>query len=186
MFSRGGHGWYCLFYSDCWWCNANGRSHKENVQCYGDSCKQCFPRKNTLPWANVCFSEHGYFKDLVSGVPNELQTVWILRTSAKFYENTNKVPFNSNSFSLFSCFSNVLECWKLREMRFCANGLVILHICAPWEGALVAENALCWQQCFFLIHVYLHIVCTRGGKTCSMEESFAENQKYQRAHKTSL
>jgi len=35
---------------------------KENVQCYGNSCIKCFPCKNTLHWANVCFSEHGYFK----------------------------------------------------------------------------------------------------------------------------
>jgi len=35
---------------------------KENVQCYGNSCIQYFPCKNTLHWANVCFSEHGYFK----------------------------------------------------------------------------------------------------------------------------
>jgi len=37
---------------------------KENVQyvhCYGNSCIQCFPCKKTLYWANVCFSEHGYF-----------------------------------------------------------------------------------------------------------------------------
>jgi len=35
---------------------------KENVQCYGNSCIQCFPCKKTLHRANVCFSEHGYFK----------------------------------------------------------------------------------------------------------------------------
>jgi len=26
------------------------------------------------------------------------------------------------------------------------------------EGALIAKNALCWQQCFFFTHVSLHIV----------------------------
>jgi len=35
-------------------------SKKENVQCYGNSCIQCFPCKKTLQWANVCFSEHGF------------------------------------------------------------------------------------------------------------------------------
>jgi len=35
---------------------------KENVQCYGNSCIQCFPGKKTLHWANVCFSEYGFFK----------------------------------------------------------------------------------------------------------------------------
>jgi len=39
-----------------------GSYHKENVQCYGNSCIQCFPCKKTLYWANVCFSEYGYFK----------------------------------------------------------------------------------------------------------------------------
>jgi len=124
---------FCLFFSDCWRCNANGRTQKENVQCYGNSCKQCFPCEKTLHWANVCFSEHGYFNDWVSRVLKELQTVRIFRLSAKSYENANKVPFNSNSFSLFSCFSNVLECWKLREMIFCANGLVVLRM-RKWSG----------------------------------------------------
>jgi len=27
-----------------------------------------------------------------------------------------------------------------------------------FRGALVAENAPCWQQCFFFTHVSLHIV----------------------------
>jgi len=31
----------------------------------------------------------------------------------------------------------------------CANGLEALRICVHLEGALVAKNALCWQQCFF-------------------------------------
>ena len=58
--------------------------------------------------------------------------------------------FNSNTLSLFSCFSNVLEMLKCARMRFdCANGLMVLRICAHVEGALVANNALCWQQCFF-------------------------------------
>jgi len=34
---------------------------KENVQCYGNSCIQCFPCEKTLHQANVCFSEHAYF-----------------------------------------------------------------------------------------------------------------------------
>jgi len=41
---------------------------------------------------------------------------------------------------------------QVREMRFhCSNGLEVLRICAPLEGALVAKTALCWQQCFFLL-----------------------------------
>ena len=72
----------------------------------------------------------------------------------------------------------------MREMRFhYGNGLVVLRICAPLEGALVAKNALCWQQCGFFTHASLPIVQTRGGQTCSMEESFVENQKHPRAAK---
>jgi len=33
---------------------------KNNVQCYGNSCIQCFPCKKTLHRANVCLSEHAY------------------------------------------------------------------------------------------------------------------------------
>jgi len=29
------------------------------------------------------------------------------------------------------------------------------------EGALVAKNVRCWQQCFFFTHAFLHIVYTR-------------------------
>jgi len=36
--------------------------HKENTQCYGNSCIQCFPSKKILHWANICCSEYGYFK----------------------------------------------------------------------------------------------------------------------------
>jgi len=39
---------------------------------------------------------------------------------------------------------------QVREMRLhCAIGLVVLRIRASSDGALVAKNALCWQQCFF-------------------------------------
>jgi len=35
---------------------------KDNVQCYSNSCIQCFPCKKSLHQAIVCFGEHGYFK----------------------------------------------------------------------------------------------------------------------------
>jgi len=39
---------------------------------------------------------------------------------------------------------------QVRGMRLhCANVLVVLRICASLGGALVAENALCWQEYFF-------------------------------------
>jgi len=48
---------------------------------------------------------------------------------------------------------------QVREMRFhYGNGLVVLRIYALLERALVAKNALCWQQCFFFTHVTLNIV----------------------------
>ena len=80
--------------------------------------------------------------------------MWIFRISAESHENTNKVPFNSNSFSLFWCFSNVLKCWKLREMRFYANGLVVHHICSPLEEALVAKT------CALLAAMHLFNSCS--------------------------
>ena len=54
---------------------------------------------------------------------------------------------------------------------------MVPRICTPLEGALVAKNAFCWQQCFFFTYVSLHIVSTSGGQACSIEDSFAENQK---------
>ena len=39
---------------------------KKNAQCYGNSCKQCFPSKKILIMANVFSSEHGYFKTELS------------------------------------------------------------------------------------------------------------------------
>ena len=61
---------FCLPSSGCWRCDANGhtqnaslfRHHKANAHCYGNSCMQCFPSKKILHSANVCFSEHGYFR----------------------------------------------------------------------------------------------------------------------------
>jgi len=48
---------------------------------------------------------------------------------------------------------------QVREMRsHYGNGLVVLRICALLERALVAKNALRWQQCFFFTHVTLNIV----------------------------
>jgi len=67
---------------------------------------------------------------------------------------------------------------QVREMRFhCANGLVVLRICAPSVGALVVKIALYWQQCFSTHSI------NQGGQTCLLEESFAENQKHQRVAK---
>jgi len=66
--------------------------------------------------------------------------------------------FNSNSFSLLSCFCNDLECCMCARWDSYANGLMVLYICASLEEALVAKNAFCWQQCFFFTHVFLYIV----------------------------
>jgi len=44
------------------------------------------------------------------------------------FEQSRAYIFISNSFSLFSCFSNVLECCKWTRIRFhCANDLVVLR-----------------------------------------------------------
>jgi len=52
--------------SPCWPCNENWRTrsvspflhHKENAWSYSNSCKQGFPSKKILHWANSCFSVH--------------------------------------------------------------------------------------------------------------------------------
>jgi len=62
IFPEGAKSTFCLSFSGCWRCNANGRIQKINVQCCDNSCIQCFPCKKILHWANVCFSECGYFK----------------------------------------------------------------------------------------------------------------------------
>ena len=71
----------------------------------------------------------------------------------------------------------------MREMRcHCANGLVVLPVCACLEEdwlqicALLAAMRL-FHSCFFTHSI------NQGGQTCSMEESFAENQKHQQAAK---
>jgi len=50
IFSRGGKSIFCFSFLDCWRCNANGRTQKQNVhvQCYCNSWKQCLPCKKTL------------------------------------------------------------------------------------------------------------------------------------------
>jgi len=52
-FPGGAKSTFRLSFSACWRCNANRRTqnessflhHKENAQCYGNSCIQCFPSK---------------------------------------------------------------------------------------------------------------------------------------------
>jgi len=61
IFAGGAKSTFCLSFSVCWQCNANGRTQKENVQCCGNSCIQCFPCKKTLQ-VSKWFSEHGVFK----------------------------------------------------------------------------------------------------------------------------
>jgi len=51
---------------------------------------------------------------------------------------------------------------QVREVRFHqANGLVVLLICGPLAGALVA---FCWQQCFFFTHVFYTLHKPRADK----------------------
>jgi len=66
--------------------------------------------------------------------------------------------FNSNSF----CFRAFPMFWNATSARdeislrkWCSTGSAHLR---TFRGALVAENARCWQQCFFFTHVSLHIV----------------------------
>ena len=50
-------------FSGCWQCNANWRIQKRKCPMLRQHLHTVFsPCKKTLHWANVCFSEHGYFK----------------------------------------------------------------------------------------------------------------------------
>jgi len=54
---------------------------------------------------------------------------------------------------------------QVRKMRFhCANGLLVLRICALLEAALVAKNAFCWQQCLFLLTFFYIYYKSSMGK----------------------
>jgi len=66
--------------------------------------------------------------------------------------------FNRNSlpcFIVFPMFWNVAS--ARYEISLCkwSGGTAQLR---SLEGALIAKNALCWQQCFFVTHVSVHIV----------------------------
>jgi len=52
-------------------------------------------------------------------------------------------------------FWNVAKAQDVFLLRKWSGGPAHLHI---FRGALVAENAPCWQQCFFFTHASLHIV----------------------------
>jgi len=81
-------------------------------------------------------------------------------------------------------FCNVASARDKISLRKWSGGSAHLRTFRGSIGCTVAENALCWQQCFFFTHASLHIVLTRDGQTCSMEESFAEDKKHQRAAKS--
>jgi len=52
----------------------------------------------------------------------------LLEQAQNLIKIRTKYIFNSNSFPLLSCFSNVLEGCKCARMRFhCANDLVVLR-----------------------------------------------------------
>jgi len=71
---------------------------KENVQPYGNSCIQCFLCKKTLHWVNHKLCEF-----------LEVQNLMKIRTN---------YTFNSNRFSLLSCFCNDLKCCKCARWDF--------------------------------------------------------------------
>jgi len=52
-----------------------------------------------------------------------------------------------------------------------------------FRGSISCIKCVLLAAMLLFNHVCLHIVQTRGGQTCSLEESFAENQIHQRAAK---
>jgi len=62
IFQGGAKPIFCLSFCGCWRCNANWPILKRTCLMLRNSCMQCFPCRNTLHRANVCFSEHAYFK----------------------------------------------------------------------------------------------------------------------------
>jgi len=54
----------------------------------------------------------------------------------------------------FQCFGMLQVCAEI-SLRKWSGGTAQLR---TLEGALIAKNALCWQQCFILTHVSLHMV----------------------------
>ena len=87
------------------------------------------PSNIILHWANICFSEHDYFRaEYVEFSMN--YKLCELYKNLQSYQNTNKITFHSNSF-LFACFCIALQCCKYARMIFhCATVLVVLNICA--------------------------------------------------------
>jgi len=61
LFQGGATSTFCLSFSDCWQCNANGRTQKENDHYYVNSCLQCLPVRKlyTEPWASEGFFPGG-------------------------------------------------------------------------------------------------------------------------------
>jgi len=52
-------------------------------------------------------------------------------------------------------FWNVASARNVISLRGWSGGSAHLR---TFRGTLIAENALCWQQCFFFTHASLHIV----------------------------
>jgi len=94
---------------------------------------------------------------------------------------------NSNSFSLFSYLSKVLECCKRARWDFTAQMVRwYCAFCAPLEGALVENNALFWQQCFFTYNVQQEwaslfngrVICRKPKIPASRKTSLQCQHKY--------
>jgi len=105
------------------------------------------PSKIILHGANICFSEHDYFRAELVGLSMNCKHCELYnKNTVQFYQHTNKITFHPSSF-LFACFSTALEyarmCESAREWHFNAQQLWWFWVFAHSVGTLLTIQCKC-------------------------------------------
>ena len=130
---------------------------KENVQCYGNRCIQCFPCKKTLQWENVCFSEHGFV--LVSRLSWQTSK-WIINFVSFWnkgkilwqYEQTTHLIQIASYFRAFPMIWNVASARDDFSLRRWSGGTAHLRTFRGSIGCktrVLLAAMLLFHWCFF-------------------------------------
>jgi len=115
FFQGGAKSTFCLSFSGWWRCNANGGIEKRKCSMLRQQLPTC---KKTLQWAFLCLSEHGFFKTELAEFEMNYKFCEFLEYVYNLIKIRTNNTFTSNSFSLFSCFSNALEFCKCARWDF--------------------------------------------------------------------
>ena len=141
-FPGGGNSTFCLSFSVCQGCNANGRTQQRKCPVFRQHLHTVLSLQENFT-VSKCFSEHEFFK-------TELAEFEMDNKLRKFLEQVQNLMKIRKIYAI-----HVASARDEISLRRWSGGSAHLR---TFRGALVAGDALCWQQCFFFTHASLHMV----------------------------